>query len=66
MLPNERTRMNKQTVQLLMNRAVLLQVADGLQMGASKRSIADMLGLNWRQINVVVKYLLAKGGVRMT
>ncbi len=57
MLANQVSRYNQPTVDLLTDPEILDQVKNALLMGASKRSIANQVSLNWRQVNAIVEYL---------
>jgi hypothetical protein len=60
MLPNLCSRINQPTLDLLSNEVLLTQVRLALAFGASKRAIGRKLGLNWNQVDVLVRHL--KGG----
>jgi hypothetical protein len=60
MLANSCTRYNQPTLNLLKDSKLLAEVQFALAFGASKRAIGRTLGLNWHQVDVLVRHL--KGG----
>jgi hypothetical protein len=59
--PNNVTRYNAPTIALIENQKYIRIVTKMLFMRSSKRAIAQRLGLNWRQANVLVDYVERKG-----
>lgn len=51
------SRINQQTLDLLEDKQILRIVKSAIRRGDSKRSLSRRLGLNWRQVDILVTYI---------